>query len=149
MSMRAAINSLLQHLLRSMCVELAGKSGGGTLWLRDGSSQGFRLRAVVRNGRVLTPKDLRRITVRGVHLLENEIPGSGKPACCPGYGMQRWLSNDLRGFICFPINLDGRLLGRFVIWLKPSDASPTADQMRCAASLNELARLTLRVLNKR
>jgi hypothetical protein len=148
-ALRVAIDSLLQYLLRSICIQLAGESAGGTLWLRDNFRQGFRLRSVVRGGRILTPKEMRRLSVRGLQLSANELPDSGKPACCPGHAMRQWLSHDLRAFISLPISRDGRLLGSFVIWLKPSDAAPTADQMRGAASLLELAHLALQALKKR
>ena len=98
---------------------------------------------------MLTAKEMRRISVRGLQLLAGELPDSGKPACCPGHGMKQWLSHGLRAFISLPISRDGRLLGSFVIWLRPSDAVPTADQMRRAASLLELAHLALQTLKKR
>jgi hypothetical protein len=143
-AMNEVVDSLLRYLLRSICIQLAGNSAGGTLWLRDNSQQGLRLRSVVRNGRVLRAKEMRRICVRGLQLLAHELPGSGQPACCAGHGIEQWLSSDVRAFVSLPMTLDDCFLGCFVIWLKPTDAFPTPDQMQCAASLTELALLALR-----
>jgi hypothetical protein len=145
LAMHAAIDSLLKYLLRSICIQLAGDSAGGTLWLRDNPQQGLRLRSVVRNGRVLRAKEMRRIRVHRLQLFAHELPGSGQPACCAGHGMKQWLSSDVRAFVSLPMTLEGSILGCFVIRLKPADALPTPDRMQCAASLTELASLALRV----
>jgi hypothetical protein len=94
--MRAAIDSLLQYILCSICIQLAGDSAGGTLWLRDNPQQGLWLRSVVRNGRVLRTKEMRRIRVHRLQLFAHELPDSGQPACCAGHGMKQWLSSDVR-----------------------------------------------------
>jgi hypothetical protein len=146
--MRAAIDSLLQYILRSICIQLAGDSAGGTLWLRDNPQQGLWLRSVVRNGRVLRTKEMRRIRVHRLQLFAHELPDSGQPACCAGHGMKQWLSSDMRAFVSLPMTLEGSILGCFIIWLRPTDASPTPDQMQCAASLTELALLALRVSSR-
>jgi hypothetical protein len=143
LAMHAAIDSLLKYLLRFICTQLAGESAGGTLWLRDKAQQGFRLHSVLRNGRLLSPKAMRRVCVPGLQLLTNELPGSGTPALSSERKMEQSLSRDVRGFVSLPMTLDRGLLGCFVIWLKPTDASPTPDQMRAAASLTELALLAL------
>ena len=135
----AGIDSLLRYLLRSICTHLAGESAGGTLWLRDTRHEGYRLRLVLRNGVVLSTKKTSCLSIPGLQLLLNELPGSGEPACCAGHGLERWLSTGVRAFASLPVTLDREVIGCFVIWLNATDALPTPRQVEWAASLGELA----------
>jgi hypothetical protein len=137
--MRGAIDSLLKYLLRLICTHVAGESASGTLWLRDSGDDGCRLRFALRNGAPLNPKQMRRLSVPGLQLLEGELPSSGEPACSLGHGLRHWHSCNVRAFMTVPLNLNDRFMGCFVIWLKPTDVLPTPKQIEWVAVLADLA----------
>jgi hypothetical protein len=138
-AVQATIDPLLKCLLRSICTYLAGESASGTLWLKNSRDVGCRLRWILRNGRVLSSKEVRLVSFRGLQLLADELPRSGEPACSAGHGIERWRSRELRAFISLPMSLDSSPLGCFVVWLKPSDPIPTPGQIAWAATLADLA----------
>jgi hypothetical protein len=142
--MQRAIDTLLKYLLRSVCTHVGGESASGTLWLRDPGAEGCRLRFVLRNGVVLNRKQMRRLCVPGLQLLESELPDSGEPACSIGHRLSHWHACNVRAFISVPMNLNSRLMGCFVVWIKPADALPSSEQLKWAAALAGLALQTAR-----
>jgi hypothetical protein len=148
-AMRGAIDSLLKYLLRSICTHLAGESASGTLWLRDLGAEGCRLRCVLRDGTLLNRRQMRRLSVSGLQLLESELPSSGAPACSPGHGLHHWYSCNVGAFIAIPMKLNSRFMGCFVIWIKPADPQPTPEQIERVAVLADLALQTARASRPR
>lgn len=137
--MQGAIDDLLRHLLRSICTLLAGENATGTLWLCDGNHGFHRVHLALREGLISTRVEAGYGSESGVPLTSSELPRSGAPNCCSGHGMNHWTSCGLRGFVSLPMSIDGKLLGCFVVHLKPADSDPLPAHVELAESMARLA----------
>ena len=142
------LDEFLRYALRSICTLLAGEDAGGTLWLRDGPGDFHRIHLALLNGVVSSGTEA-GYGCECIPLAPCELPRSGAPRCCSGYGADRWISRGLRGFVSLPMMVADRQIGCFIAHLKPADADPPPSAIELAEFMARLATQALDIGGRR